>query len=253
MDDIGIGRVFRRLRHRLGWRQQDVCERAGISLGLYFEAERGHLAQMSLGKLRTIAGVLEVQLTIEARWRSGSLDRVLSQRHAGMAERVARMLLDAGWEVRPEVSFSHFGERGIVDLIAWHPIHRTMLLIELKTELVDVNDLLGTTDRRRRLANVIARSLGWTPEIIAQWVVLADGRTNRRRVAEHQTVLRASFPWDGRSIAGWLARPLVPASALWFLPDFTEAGVRRSQSPRLRVRLTKSSVGSASDPAKSAA
>lgn len=241
--------MFRKLRLRRGWRQRDVSERAGISLALYSEVERGHLEQVSLRKLRSVAAVLEVLLVVEPRWRGGSLDRVLAQRHAGMTEAVARMLRDGGWEVRPEVSFNHFGERGIVDLLAWQPGLRAMLLVELKTELVDVNDLLGVTDRRRRLAFVIARGLGWDPAVVGQWVVLAEGRTNRRRLAEHQTVIRAAFPSDGRSIAGWLARPASAASALWFLPDSTVGGVRRARSTPQRVRLSKASVERGADPA----
>ncbi len=190
---------------------------------------------------------------VEPRWRGGSLDRVLAQRHADMSEAVARILREAGWDVRPEVSFNHFGERGIVDLVAWHPGLRAILLVELKTEFVDVNELLGVTDRRRRLARVIARSLAWDPVVVGQWVVLAEGRTNRRRLAEHRTVIRAAFPADGRSIAGWLARPVANASALWFLPDSREGGVRRSRTSRQRVRRPKPSVGSAANPAKSEA
>ena len=124
VDDLAIGRVFRRLRHRLGWRQQDVSEQAGISVSLYSMIERGHLDQVTLGRLRKVAAVLEVQLPLEARWRGGALDRVLSQRHADMSEAVAQMLTSADWEVRPEVSFNHFGERGIVDLVGWHSGHR---------------------------------------------------------------------------------------------------------------------------------
>ena len=251
MDDLAIGRVFRRLRHRLGWRQQDVSEQAGISVSLYSMIERGHLDQVTLGRLRKVATVLEVQLPLEARWRGGALDRVLSQRHADMSEAVAQMLATAGWEVRPEVSFNHFGERGIVDLVAWQPGHRALLLIELKTELVDINDLLGVTDRRRRLATVIAHSLGWVPSVIGQMVVLADGRTNRRRVADHRTVLRAAFPVDGRSVPAWLARPSTPVSALWFLPDSAGAGDRRSRAPRHRVRPPKLSVDASAEHARS--
>jgi hypothetical protein len=117
-----------------------------------------------------------------------------------MAEIATRLLLDAGWEVQPEVSFSHFGERGVVDLVAWHPLHQDVALVELKTELADVNDLLAVTGRRRRLAGVIGEQFGWRPETVAQWVVLAPSRTNARRVAEHRTLLRAAFPSDGRAI-----------------------------------------------------
>ena len=204
MDDLAIGRVFRELRIRLGWPQWVVAAKASISPSAYSEIERGHIETIALGRLRRVAAVLEVRLVLEPRWRGAGLERALSSRHAAMTEAVSRLLVEAGWEVRPEVSFNHFGERGVVDLIAWHPASRTLLLVELKTEIVDVNDLLAVTDRRRRLAALIVGQFGWEPERVGQWVVVAEGRTNRRRVADHRTALRAAFPEDGRSIGGWL-------------------------------------------------
>lgn len=228
MDDVAIGRVFRFLRIRLGWPQRIVAAKAGISASAYSELERGHIDTVSLGRLRMVASVLEVRLFLEPRWRGAGLDRALSAGHGSMTEAVARILIEDGWEVRPEVSFNHYGERGIIDLVAWHAPTRTLLLVELKTELVDINDLLAVTDRRRRLAATIVEQFGWKPRTVGQWVVVAEGRTNRRRVAEHRAALRAAFPDDGRSVAGWLAAPARPASALWFLPDSSAAGHRRS-------------------------
>jgi hypothetical protein len=226
-----------------------VAERAGISASLYSVIERGHLDRIALGTLRKVGGVLEVRLILEPRWRGAAIDRILSSRHAAMSEAVTRLLLDAGWEVRPEVSFNHFGERGVVDLAAWHPGERVVLLIELKTELVDPNDLLAVTDRRRRLVARIAAPFGWDPAVVAQWVVVAESRTNRRRLAAHRSVLRAAFPADGRAIAGWLARPVAPLSALWFLPDSSHRRDRPGQAPRLRARAGASCVERGAKPA----
>lgn len=235
MDDTGIGRLLRALRLRLRWRQVDVSERAGISRAQYSEIERGHFDRVPLGTLRKVATVLEVRLPFEPSWRGGRIERVISGRHAAMAERLTAMLVAAGWDVRPEASFNNFGERGVVDLVAWHPRHRTLLLIEIKTELVDPSGLLAATDRRRRLANIIARDSGWKPGVVAQWVVIADGRTNQRRVAEHRALLRAAFPADGRSIAGWLADPTKPLDALWFLPDVADRSTGRAARGPNRV------------------
>ena len=242
MNDLAIGRVFRRIRQRRDWRQEDVAAQAGISDTTYSEIERGQLEGTTIGKLRAVARVLEIDLAIEPRWRGGALDRELSRRHGQMTEAVTRLLIEDGWEVRPEVSFSHFGERGIVDLVAWHPAPRTMLLIELQTELTDVNGLLGATDRRRRLAGVIASSCSWDPRVVAQWIVLADGRTNRRRLADYRAVLRAAFPTDGRVVRGWLRHPRGRIDALWFLPDSGSSGARPGSAPRLRVRRGAASV-----------
>lgn len=242
MDDLAIGRVFRELRHRLGWTQRAVAAKAGISRGSYSEIERGRIDQASLGRLRRVAATLEVRLILDPSWRGAGLDRLFASRHASMAEAVTRLLVGSAWDVRPEVSFNHFGERGVVDLVAWRAGTRTLLLVELKTELVDPNDLLMVTDRRRRLAKEIVAPFGWKPLIVGQWVVIAESRTNQRRLAEHRTVIRAAFPADGRSVAGWLARPHVPISAFWFLPDSGDTSLRRKRSPRQRVRCAKPSV-----------
>jgi transcriptional regulator with XRE-family HTH domain len=249
VNDLAVGRALRRIRQRLAWRQEDVASRAGISDAAYSEMERGQLDRVPLGRLRKAAAVLEIDIHLEARWRGGSLEREVSKRHALMSEAVTQMLMADGWEVRPEVSFNHFGERGIIDLVAWDTRTGTLLLIELKTELTDVNGMLGTADRRRRLAAVIGASCGWEARAVASWVVLAHGRTNRRRLADHRAVLRAAFPGDGRAVRGWLRAPKGSLNALWFLPDSARGGARPGHAPRLRVRRTASSVAAHAIPA----
>jgi transcriptional regulator with XRE-family HTH domain len=242
MDDLAVGRVFRELRLRLRWTQRMVAAKSGISSSAYSEIERGLIEQVPIGKLRKVGAVLEVRLVLEPRWRGAALDRMLASRHASMTEVVSRLIVDAGWEVRPEVSFNHFGERGVVDLVAWHAASRTVLLVELKTELVDINDLLAVTDRRHRLAAIIVEPFGWKPLSVSQWVVVAESRSNRRRLAEHRTALRAAFPSDGRAVAGWLSSPHGPTAALWFLPDSGGSSARQRRAPRLRVRPSRLSV-----------
>jgi hypothetical protein len=154
-----------------------------------------------------------------------------------MGQGVTRDLVRAGWRVHPEVSFNWYGERGAIDLVAWFPATRTLLLIELKTELVDIGLLLATHDRRVRLAAEIARSLGLQPLHVASWIVVADGRTNRRVVERHRDVIRAALPSDGRTIRGWSRRPDRPIRALSFWPDSAPAGHRSSSAPVRRVRV----------------
>ena len=219
-----------------------VAAKSGISTSAYSEMERGLIEPVPLGKLRKVGAVLEARLVLEPRWRGAALDRMLASRHASMTEAVSRLIIDAGWEVRPEVSFNNFGERGVVDLVAWHAASHTVLLVELKTELVDINDLRAVTDRRRRLAAIIIEPFGWKPVIVSQWVVVAESRSNRRRLAEHRTALRAAFPSDGRAVAGWLTAPNWSSAALWFLPDSAGSSTRQRHAPRVRVRPSRLSV-----------
>jgi len=104
------------------------------------------------------------------------------------------------------------------------------VIVEFKTELVDVGDLLATMDRRRRLAAEIAEERGWYPRTVSTWVILAASRTNERRVAQHRVVLRTAFPADGRRMRRWLADPDGPISALSM---WTESSARRLASTRM--------------------
>ena len=140
--------------------------------------------------------------------------------HEAMAQRFQTL---PAWAPVPEVSFSIYGERGVIDWVAWHAETQTLLIVELKTQLVDVQDLLSTMHRRLRLAPAIASTLAWSPKTVGAWVVVEDGRTNRRHVANHRSVLRTAFPDDGRAIGKWLRQPDGAIRCLSFLPILHEA------------------------------
>ncbi len=158
-----FGATFRAVRIKRGWRQIDVAARVGVHRSVISAIERGHLERVSIGTILAIARVLEIGVSLSARWRAGDLDRLIASRHGRLHESVARWFETElpSWILAPEVSFSIFGERGIIDILAWHPGRRALLVIELKTDIVDVNDLLGTMDQRRRLARQIALDRGW--------------------------------------------------------------------------------------------
>jgi hypothetical protein len=140
----------------------------------------------------------------------------------------------------PEVTFSVLGERGAIDVLGWHAATRTVLVIELKTDIVDVQEMLGTLDRKRRPARGIARDRGWDAAVVATSVILAEGRTNRRRVEAHATVLRAAPPDDGRTVGPWLRAPRGPMAALSIRPDSHEAA---RMPPVRRVRVMRRAAG----------
>jgi hypothetical protein len=138
--------------------------------------------------------------------------------------------------VAPEVSFAVYGERGWIDLLCWHAETQILLVVELKTEIADIQELIGVVDRKARLAKQIGRARGWNPRAVAVWVVVAEGATNRRRVATHDALLRAAFPADGAELREWLRRPSGRVVALSFFSYDSGAGTRRSFVTRKRVR-----------------
>lgn len=236
MDDQQFGTAIRALRLRHRWRQEDLASEARCSRGAVSRIERGHLGEVTLDRIRRIAGVLESRAQLDLRWRGGELARLLDQRHSAMQDQVAaRLTRLAGWQFVAEASFSVYGERGSIDLLAWHADQQALLIIELKSELVDLQDLLATLDRKRRLAPVIARERGWLPRIAATWVVLEEGHGNRRRVATHGAVLRHAFPADARVMDRWLIQPDTAVAGLSFLTIARPMNARRTMAPLRRV------------------
>jgi HTH-type transcriptional regulator/antitoxin HipB len=238
MDDQRFGAVVRAVRQRRGLRQTDLAAKAGVSQPTISRIERGHPGSLSLDTIRRVAAALDVRVELLGRWRAGDLDRLLNARHSRLhdvvADTFARTL--PGWRLIPEVSFSIFGERGVIDLLCWHQASRSLLAVELKTDIADVNELVGTFDRKVRLASRVADERGWDPLTTSGWVIVAPGRTNRERIAAHGAMLRAAFPTDGRGIGPWLRHPLGRISALSMWRNIRAGTAAADLTPVRRVR-----------------
>ena len=96
----------------------------------------------------------------------------------------------------------------MIDILAWHPGRRALLIIELKTDIVDVNDLVGRggsspaarpDDRRRAwLGSGDGLGLGHRR---ARAGPTGDGSRHIERCFEQH------FPSDGRGSEPWLRDP----------------------------------------------
>lgn len=236
MDALRLGSVIRAVRLRKRWRQADVAAAARASTATVSRVERGSFERISVGMLLRIAASLEIRIDWLPRWRGGELDRMLNSGHAAMHEAAALELGRTGWLATAEATFGIYGERGAIDILAFHPPTGGLLVIELKTDLVDVQALIGAVDRYRRLAPRIASERGWVATSVSCWVLLRDTPSNHRRLAAHATVLRNAFPNDGRRMRRWLRRPVGPIAALTFLSDSHARRVSGSTSGVQRVR-----------------
>jgi len=237
MDDLRFAAAIRAARTRRGWRQLDLAKQAGVGASTVSRIEIGQLEGIPVGTLRKVAHALEIRVELLPRSRAADLERIVNARHSALAEEVVAWFgrLD-GWVVRPEMSFSIYGERGIVDVVAWHPARDALLLIELKTEIVDVGEPLGTFDRKRRLAREIVRDLEWRPATVSTALIVGDGMTNRRRIRVHAATFSAALPDDGRTLRRWLLDPVGEVRALTFVSDNHQGNVRTGFTTVRRVR-----------------
>ena len=240
MDDLGFGRLIRMARIRRRLRQADLAEQAGVSTTTVSRVERGHAGEIPLDTSRRVAEALDIRVELNPRARALDIDRVVNAKHTAMAGVSLDWIATfPGWDVRPEISFSEFGERGVIDLLCWHSSTRALLVVEIKTELVDFGELLGTLDQKQRLARAIGRRVGWDGAIVSSCLLVADSMTNRRRAAEHGALLRSALPNDSRELVRWFKSPVGAVRALRFVPDTRSGHVRSGFAGVTRVRRPK--------------
>jgi transcriptional regulator with XRE-family HTH domain len=231
----------RALRIRRGWRQEDLARRAGQPRSLVGRVERGAPGGVSLLAVDAIASALDATAGITLRWHGEELDRLLDESHARLVDEVVRRLTVLGWVVAVEVSFSRYGERGSIDVLAWHPIRRALVVIEVKSVTPDMQAMLGGLDRKARLGPSIARERGWNPESTGRLLVIWATRTNRRRIEGHRESVRAVLPAGTREVARWLADPVgAPVAGVWFVTTGRGADGMGIRVKRVRVRQAAS-------------
>jgi transcriptional regulator with XRE-family HTH domain len=241
MRDLELGRLVRAIRRRRGWRQLDCATRARVHRATWSNLERGLIDRMTLAGLRRCLAVLEIRLDLVPGWRGADLARLRDAPHAALQAAWKRRLERWGWQVWVEVSFNHYGDRGRIDLLAWHPVLRVVLVVEIKSEIEDAQALLGGMDVKCRVAPVVARRLGLAqPSGVVPLLVVADGSTTRDRL-RRLAPLFGRFVVRGRAAMSWLRRPSGVPAGLLALTDLRYAtGSSGKQVGAHRVRRQRS-------------
>jgi transcriptional regulator with XRE-family HTH domain len=235
MDDRRVGRLFRAVRQRKDYRQADVAKLAGVGQTLVSDIELGRLESVGLVRVRRVAAVLDISISIDAWWRGGEADRLLDRGHASLVEPVVALLRAGGWEVVPEFTFNVYGDRGSVDVLAWHPIEHILLIVEVKTALTDLQETLSTFSKKVRVVpGIIGQERGWNVRHVAKLLVVSGTTANRSVVTRHGATFDAAFPGRSAEARAWLRRPSGPLSAVWFVSN-TGTSLGKSTT-RARVR-----------------
>lgn len=197
--------------------------------------ENGRARDLRLDAVERILVALGARLDIRVSWNGPGLDRLLDAGHAALGAAIKRRLEAWGWLVKVEVSYSRYGERGRIDLLALHASASILLVIELKTDLVDVQALLGSLDVKVRLARDVGRQVGWHARSVVPVIVFTEDDAVRRRVRQLDALFDR-YPLRGREATGWLRRPSgIPTGLLW---------ITALAGPRKRFAVGKRVYGS---------
>lgn len=131
------------------------------------------------------------------------------------------------------------GERGSIDVFAFHPGTGALLVVEVKSVIADSQATLHGLDRKVRLAVDIAKGKGWQPRHVSQLLVIAASASSRRRIARLATTYDAALPARGAAVRQWLAAPDRPIAGLLFVSSDSQNGARQRPTGRERVRRRK--------------
>jgi hypothetical protein len=200
--------------------------------------EQGQADRLNVVALERLARPLGARIVCRLDWNGEALDRLLDADHAAIVDRVVRLLLTEGWTTGTEVSFNIAGERGSIDVLAWHPVSRSLLVIEVKSVVADVQGTLFALDRKVRLGPRVAAERAWPTNSVSRLLVVGENRTTRRRIEAHSSTFGNAFPDRTRVARRWIASPPEhqrPLSGLMFLPG------DRQTTARHRVSSNRSS------------
>jgi hypothetical protein len=135
--------------------------------------------------------------------------------------------------------------RGSVDILAWHPTTRAVCLFEVKSRLLDLQELLMTFARKLRIVpGEIRTELGWAAGPLGRVIVVLGTAANRAVVEDHPNLFAATFPERARAARSWILRPCGDLAAIWFVSRTALADGTNRNSGITRVRPAHSSTKS---------
>jgi transcriptional regulator with XRE-family HTH domain len=189
-----FARLCRDTRTTLDVTQRELAAAVGVSRAHVAAIESGR-ANPSLDLVTRIAEALGLELDFRVRapivfGRSRQRDLV----HARCSGHIDRRLRRGGWSTQREVEIVHGRSHGWIDLVAYDPRTRTMLIVEIKTRLDDIGLLERQVAWYERTGPAIASRLGWRPVRILTWVLVLASDEAESVMQTDREVLALSFP-----------------------------------------------------------
>jgi hypothetical protein len=225
-DDQRLAELVRLIRRELRTTQIQLAAVANVPLNDLKKIEAGNAGAVRLERVRRVLDAQGGRARLVALWNGAAADRLLNARHAALVERVVALLKTRGWEVQVEVSFSEWGERGSIDVLALHRERRAVLVIEVKTAIGSVEATNRMLDVKVRLApGLVAKRFGWHARVVGRVLVLPSTSTIRRVIAAHAATFAVVYPARSREVRAWLRGPVWPLSGIWFVSDGRDTSI----------------------------
>jgi transcriptional regulator with XRE-family HTH domain len=211
-----LGEAIREARTLIGWTQRELAERSETSQAAIWRLETNQPGRLDLRTVERVLKALGMRLSlgIDARHladRRRQRDAV----HARLTGYIARRLERDGWLTATEVPLGDEAPRGWIDLLAYRPTDRSLLIEETKTDLPDFGGLQRSLSFYDREAWRAAHGLGWQPARRAVLVVALDSVAMAERLADNRDLVSRAFPASIDGLRTWLRHADAPPPRGW--------------------------------------
>jgi transcriptional regulator with XRE-family HTH domain len=239
---ISFGRLCRDTRVLLDITQSELAAAVGVSRSHIAGVETGRV-NPSLDLVGRIGDALGLDLELVGRPPTVIAPRSTDLVHARCSGYVDRRFRLAGWITRREVEVIHARSHGWIDLLAFHPLTRTLVIVEIKTRLDDLGAIERQVAWYERSVRDVVPMFGWRPRRVSSWLLLLESEEVETAVQQRGEVLRSAFgsrAAEMREVVRGVAPPgpgsrglalIDPSSrrADWLVP--TRSDGRRSHAP----------------------
>lgn len=198
---VDVARTVRDMRRALGWSQRDLAERAQVAQSTISRMERAVLDDLTFATAALVLDALGVRASLSLQTPFiADRSRQSDAGHARCVAYVVRRLRRLGWVTLTEVEIVDGRSHGWIDVLAYRESDGRLLVIEVKTDVVDVGRAERQLGWYERAAWDVARRHGWRPrQVTAALLVLATQAT-LERLAANREHMQQSFPMAAREL-----------------------------------------------------
>ncbi len=190
---VTFARLCRDTRIMLDITQRELASIVGVSRPQITAIEAGR-SNPPLGTVQQIAEALGLEVELVARPPQVIALRQRDLVHAWCSAHVGRRLRRAGCETHREVEVVHARSHGWIDLIAFDPRTRTLVIVEIKTRLDDLGAIERQLGWYEREALAVADRYGWVPTRVVTWLLVLATEEVDTAIRLNRGALREAFP-----------------------------------------------------------